>query len=113
MPFIDCRVTQKLTDAQKEKLKTAFGKSVSLLHKPESYLMVGITDDYSLCFAGEKLEKGAYVSISVFGKVASSDSEKMTEAVCAILNETLGIDGNCVYVTYHGVENWGYDGGNF
>ncbi len=37
----------------------------------------------------------------------------MTEAVCAILNETLGIDGNCVYVTYHGVENWGYDGGNF
>ena len=37
----------------------------------------------------------------------------MTAAVCKILNEELGIDGSCVYVTYHGVDNWGFDGGNF
>lgn len=113
MPYIDLKVTQKLAEDKKEKIKCELGKKISILHKPESYLMVGIQDGYSLYFAGKKLEKGAYVSISLFGKVNSADSEIMTVAVCKILNEELGIDGSCVYVTYHGVDNWGFDGGNF
>ena len=113
MPYIDLKITEKLTEDKKEKLKTRLGKKISLLHKPESYLMIGIQDGYSLYFAGNKLERGAYVSVSLFGKVNPADSETMTAEVCLILKEELNIDGNCVYVTYHGVENWGFDGGNF
>ena len=44
MPFIDVRVAKKLSDSEKENLKTALGKAAAIIHKPESYLMVAISD---------------------------------------------------------------------
>lgn len=113
MPFIDCKITKKLTEESKEKLKCEFGKKISVLHKPESYLMIGIADGYDLYFAGKKSENGAYIGVKLFGKLSPADCEKMTEAVCRILKDELGIEGNAVYVTYEGIENWGWNGGNF
>ncbi|MDE5943040.1 MAG: hypothetical protein K2H30_02390 [Clostridia bacterium] len=113
MPFIDCKLTQKLSDGQKDKLKSELGKAVAILHKTESYLMVGINDGYDLYFAGKKLEEGAYVSVSLFGSAAGSLYEKMTGTICDILEKELGIDGRSVYVTYHGVNDWGWNGTNF
>ena len=113
MPYIDCKFTQQLTPDEKENIKCGLGKLVSILHKPESYLMVGIDDRYDLYFAGKKLEAGAYIYISLFGRVNSSDCEKMTAAVCELLKTELGINGTSVYVTYQGIENWGYNGNNF
>lgn len=113
MPFIDVKTSAVLSDAQKEALKAGLGKEISLLHKPESYLMVGICDGYDLYFAGKKLEKGAFVSVSLFGTPASADCEKMTQAICAMLKQTAGIEGKSVYVTYQGVKDWGFDGYHF
>lgn len=113
MPFIDCKLSLRLTDEKKEILKTELGKSIALLHKPESYLMVGIEDNYDLYFAGKKLENGAYIGVKLFGKPAKSDCERMTEAVCDILKEELNIKGSSVYITYQGISDWGFDGGNF
>lgn len=113
MPFIDSKITVPVSQEKKESIKAKLGKAVSILHKPESYLMVGIDDNYDLWFAGKKLEKGAFVSVSVFGDVSSSDSGKMTEAICSILNEELGIPGDKVYVKYLGTNNWGWNGNNF
>ena len=113
MPFIDCKLTQKLTEDKKDKLKSELGASISILHKPESYLMVGIADGYDLYFAGKKLDKSAYISISLFGKANPADCKKMTAAVCKILKDELDIDGASVYITYHGVADWGWNGGNF
>lgn len=113
MPFIDCKLTEKLTDDKKESIKSKLGKSIAVMHKPESYLMVGIADGYDLYFAGKKLENGAYVGIKLFGKPSSSDCERMTAAVCEILADELGIAGSAVYVTYQGISDWGWNGGNF
>ncbi len=113
MPYIDLKITQKISDDKKEEIKTKLGKSISIMHKPETYLMVGIADSYDLYFAGKRLEKGAYVSVSLFGNLSSSDCEKMTGAICEILLGALGIEGRNVYVTYHSVKDWGWDGANF
>ena len=113
MPFIDNKVTLKMSDTQKDNLKKKLGQAISTLHKPESYLMVGIADDYDLYFAGKKLQEGAYVSVSLFGNASSSDYEKMTAKICEIYKEELGIPGEDIYVTYHGVNDWGWDGRNF
>lgn len=113
MPFIDCKLSQQLSDDQKEALKTELGKAVDIIHKSESYLMVGICDGYDLFFAGKKLEKGAYISVSLFGSAPSNLYEKMTEYICDVLETQLGIDGSCVYVTYHSVDDWGWNGANF
>ncbi len=113
MPFIDSKITLKLDDAQKERIKSRLGKAVSALHKGESYLMVGFSDGYDLYFAGKKLEKGAYVEVSLFGSASPADYDKMTGLICDILSEEAGIPGSGVYVTYHPVSDWGFNGSNF
>ena len=113
MPFIDCKITKKLTDEQKEKLKSGLGAAISNMHKPESYLMVGICDGYDLFFAGKKMQSGAFVDIRAFGEVNPQDCNKMTAAVCRILSDSAGIESSGVYITYEGYRNWGWDGGNF
>ena len=113
MPFIDSKLTVKLTPEKKESIKRRLGRAVSLLHKGESYLMVGFQDGYELYFAGAKLEKGAYVEVSLFGSASSSDYSAMTGEICRILSEEAGIPSEHVYVTYHGVKDWGWNGANF
>ena len=83
------------------------------MHKSENYLMVGFEDEYDLYMSGNRLEKGAYVSVSLFGNASSDDYEKMTGAICDILQDELGIPADHVYVTYHGVNDWGWNGRNF
>ncbi|MCH5210106.1 MAG: hypothetical protein J1F01_03980 [Oscillospiraceae bacterium] len=113
MPFIDSKVTVSITPEQKEKIKSELGKAITTLHKTESFLMVGIEDKYDLWMAGKKLDKGAYVSVSLFGNAASSDYDKMTALICDIYGNELGIPGDAVYVTYHPISDWGWNGRNF
>lgn len=113
MPFIDSKITVPVAPEKKERVKAELGKAISTLHKTETYLMVGIQDNYDLWFAGKKLDRGAYVSVSLFGHASSDDYDKMTAKICGIYEKELGIPGNSIYVTYHPVEDWGWNGGNF
>ena len=98
MPFIDCKITKKLTDGQKEDIKSGLGRAISAMHKSESYLMVGIA---------------AFVDVRAFGGVTPGDCRAMTAEICRILSECAGVQPQSVYVTYGGYENWGWNGGNF
>ena len=98
---------------KKEILKAKLGATMPLLGKSENYLMVGINDGYDLWMGGNRLEKGAYVSVSLLGNAKSEAYEKMTAAICDIYEEELGIPGTAVYVTYHPVSDWGWNGSNF
>ena len=113
MPMIDSKITLKMTAQQKEELKTEFGKLIATLNKPETYLMVGIEDGCDLWFGGKKLEKGAYVAVSLLGNAPAEAYEKLTGQICGLLSRQLGIPGNAVYVTYHPVSDWGWNGQNF
>ena len=113
MPFIDSKITVPVAPEKKETIKAELGQAISLLHKSENYLMVGIEDNYDLWMAGKKLEKGAYVAVSLFGNAASSDYDKLTGKICEIYERELGIPGSAVYVTYHPVSDWGWNGANF
>ena len=44
MPFIDSKVTVKMSDDQKETLKSSLGQAITTMNKTESYLMVGINE---------------------------------------------------------------------
>ena len=113
MPFIDSKITIPVSDEKKEIIKSELGKAISILRKTESYLMVGIIDNYDLWFAGKKLEKGAFVSVDILGEPAAKDCDKMTGAICDILQKELDIPGKNVYVKYGGTENWGWNGSDF
>ena len=113
MPMIDAKMSLSLSDQQKEELKSEFGKLIETLNKPESYLMVGIEDSADLWFGGKKLEKGAYIAVSLLGNAPSDLYEKMTGKICEMLESKYGIPGAAVYVTYHPVADWGWNGRNF
>ncbi len=113
MPFIDSKISVKVSDEKKEVIKAKLGETMPILHKSETYLMVGISDDYDLWMGGRKLDKGAYVSVSLFGNAKADDYEKMTAAICDLYEKELGIPGSSVYVTYHPVSDWGWNGNNF
>lgn len=113
MPFIDSKITVPVSQEKRETLKAELGKAVSIINKPESFLMLGFEDQYDLYMGGKKLDKGAYVAVSLFGNASSDAYNKMTAEICDIYERELGIPGNAVYVTYHGVKDWGWDGKNF
>lgn len=113
MPFINSKITMKVSEEKKEALKTELGQAISILGKPESFLMVGFDDEYCLYMGGEKLEKGAFISVSLFGNASSTAYEKMTAEICRIYEEQLGIPQDKVYITYAGINDWGWNGKNF
>lgn len=113
MPFIDSKITVPVTAEDKEKIKAELGKVITTLHKTETYLMVGIEDNYDLWLAGKKLEKGAYVSVSLYGSAAPEDYDKLTAQICDLYAKELGIPGDAIYVSYHPVSDWGWNGSNF
>ncbi len=113
MPFIDSKITTTVAPEKKENIKSELGKLMSVLGKSETYLMVGIEDNYDLWMGGNKLEKGAYVSVSLLGNASSEAYEKLTGRICELFENELGIPGSAVYVTYHPVSDWGWNGSNF
>lgn len=113
MPFIDSKITVALSDEKKETLKEELGKAISILNKPESFLMLGFEDQYDLYMGGEKLEKGAYVAVSLFGDSTKEAYTKMTGVICDLFEKELQIPKKAVYVTYTGVKDWGWNGTNF
>ena len=113
MPFIDARMTVKATDAQKEEIKSELGRLITTLNKSETYLMVCLNDGCDLWLGGEKLEKGAYVAVSLYGEAPKAAYDKLTGQICSLLSEKLGIPGQAVYVTYHPLSDWGWNGSNF
>ena len=87
MPFIDSKVTVKVSDQQKEEIKSELGRLIATLNKSETYLMVGIEDAYDLWLGGKKLEKGAYVAVSLYGEAPKAAYDKLTGQICDLLSE--------------------------
>ena len=113
MPMINSKITVSVPQEKRNVLKSEIGKAISVMGKPESYLMLGFEDNYDLYFGGKKLEKGAFISVEVLGEVNASDSQKMSAKLCEIFQKELGIPGDKIYITYSGYKNWGWNGGNF
>ena len=113
MPFIDSKITGVVTKEKKDTIKKRLGEAVSVLGKSEGYLMVGFQDQYDLYLGGNELEKGAFISVSLFGSSSSDAYNQMTEAICRIYKEELDIPGDKIYVSYMSTKDWGWNGRNF
>lgn len=112
MPFIDSKITVTVSKEKREAIKRGLGSAVSLVGKPEGFLMVGFEDNYDLYMGGNKLEKGAFVAVSLFGNASSEAYNKMTAEICRLYEEQLGIPQSAVYITYSGIKDWGWNGRN-
>ena len=114
MPFIDSKVTCKLSKEQRNHLKTKLGELIATVPgKSESFLMIGFNDEYPLYFGGTELEKGAFIEVKIFGSTSDSALETLTGQICDLYEKELGIPAKCIYVKYEFVTHWGWNGHNF
>lgn len=114
MPFINSKISVKLTEEQEKKIKDRLGKAIALIPgKTESWLMVGFEDDYKLYFKGEACEKVVFVEVSIFGSASQTALNSLTVEICDIYNEELGVPKDKIYIKYSETPNWGWNGSNF
>ena len=114
MPYIEAKLSLKLDENQKNDLQKKLTEAVSIaLSKPKAYIMTNIEDTASLYMSENKIEKGAYLSISLLGSASRPACQNLTRDICTILSNDFDIDGSNVYVTYHPVELWGWNGSMF
>ena len=113
MPFINAKVAKTMSSQEKESLKGALGVAISILGKSEAWLMVNIEDGCDLYFAGKKMDDCAYFDIKVYGKLDEKACAKMTKQICEIAEMELKVPAGAVYITYQGIDNWGWNNSNF
>lgn len=114
MPFINSKISKKITKEQELEIKTLLGQAITTIPgKSESWLMLGFEDEYSLYFRGDNSENIAFVEVSVFGGENKAAFDALTGKICDIYGQVLGIKADHIYVKYDTTTNWGWNGGNF
>lgn len=114
MPFINSKVTVKISPEKEENIKQKLGQAIAIIPgKSEGWLMVGFEDEYKLYFKGDKCEKAAFVEVKIYGSASGQAYDQMTGEICKIYEEELGIPAANIYVTYQAISDWGWNGGNF
>ena len=114
MPYIEAKLSIKLDENQKNELQTKLTDVVSsAFSKPKTYIMTNIEDTKSLYMGGAKVEKGAYIVVRALGSVSKSSCQAATQEICNMLVDDYGLNCSNVYVTYHPVDLWGWNGSMF
>ena len=114
MPFIDAKISKKITKDEEVELKTRLGQAISVIPgKSEQWLMTGFKDDYHLYFRGDDSEPIAFIEVSVYGGPDREAFNRMTAELTKIFGDVLGIAADHIYVKYSPTADWGWNGGNF
>ena len=113
MPYIEAKLSVKLDENQKNELQQKLTDVVSgAFSKPKAYIMANIEDGKDLYMAEKKADKGAFVSVSLLGSASKPACQVLTKNICDILS-AYGMEGSNIYVTYHPVDLWGWNGSMF
>jgi hypothetical protein len=114
MPYIKTTTSVTLDDAKKESLKSKLGQAIALIPgKSEAWLMLSFEDGAFMSFRGDTSEDYAFADVSLYGSASDAAYDRLTQAICEIYNEELGIPLSNIYVKYEEVSHWGWNGSNF
>lgn len=110
MPYICVNLTKKLSDQQKDAIKSSLGEKISLIPgKTEKALMVDFSEGHTMYFAGEKRDL-AFVDVRCYKTAAFEDKKKFTEAVFELLEKETGLTADDIYLSWGEYDTWGTKG---
>lgn len=110
MPFINTKVTTEISVEKEAVLKDRLGKAMSIVGKPEAYVMMKFEDNCRMWFSSTNDRDCAFIEVSILGFAQKASYERLTSALCDIISEELNIDGDRIYVKYTETEYWGHNG---
>jgi phenylpyruvate tautomerase len=114
MPLLKLETTVTLADDKKKVLLAALSKIVAgTIGKPEQYVMVTVSPA-AILMSG-KPGDAAFVDIRSIGGLNDNVNRQLTQKVCAVLKESLGVPPDRVYLNFTDVPagNWGWNGNTF
>lgn len=114
MPLLALHTSVPLSQQQCQDLLAPLSQIlVEGIGKPERYVMVTV-GAAAIRMAGAE-GPAAHVEIRSIGGLNGSANRKLSERLCTLLQERLGIPPDRVYLNFTNVsaENWGWNGGTF
>ncbi len=113
MPFIHTRINRPISQEAEKKLAKDLGQAINVLGKSESWLMLQFEDNCRLYFKGDSQKPLAFVNVKLYGRASTDAYNKLTGKITAMLEETLSIPADGIYVEYEETPHWGWNGSNF
>ncbi len=114
MPLLRLETTVALSEEKRKALLGALSKAVaSGIGKPEQYVMVSVNQS-AMLMAG-KAGDSAFADIRSIGGLGAEVNQKLSQHICTLLRDSLGIASDRVYLNFTDVEagNWGWNGSTF
>lgn len=111
MPYINSRLTVKLTEEEKETIKARLGHIISEIPgKSEQWLMVTFNDNDTIYFKGKKMEKAAFIDVKVAGTTERKYKNAVAALISSLLEEKLSIPKDSVFITFSDIADWAWNG---
>lgn len=114
MPLLKLETNVTLSEEQRKTILSSLSAVVAAtIGKPEQYVMVTV-GPAEVLMSG-KPGAGAFVEIRSLGGLSAEVNRKLSEQVCQLLRERLGIPPDRVYLNFTDLKaaNWGWDGETF
>jgi len=110
MPYIAVNTSLKLSDSQKEKIKSELGRLITIIPtKTEAGLYIEFSDSKTVYKAGANVS-GVFIDLRLFKKSDYEPKKKFTEEIFEMFFREFGIkkENMCLNITEF--ENWGAGG---
>jgi phenylpyruvate tautomerase len=114
MPFLKLETNVSMSDEKRDFLLAGLSRRVAMsIGKPEEYVMASISS--AALFMAGKPGAAAFVDIRSIGGLSGLVNEKLSQEICAVLKEGLGIAPERVYMNFANVEAsyWGWNNETF
>jgi phenylpyruvate tautomerase len=114
MPLLKLETTVVLTDDQRKALLPSLSKILAeTTGKPEGYVMITLSQ--SAMLMSGKTGDAAFVDIRGIGGLSGDVNRRLSQKVCRLLNESLGVSPDRIYLNFTELEasNWGWKGNTF
>ena len=110
MPLLNISTNKKIKNEQMLLAKSSDFIS-SLLKKPESFVMVKLTDSLQMYFAGTN-EPCLFIEIKSIGSLVPS---KMSKPICEFFSTELEISNERIYIYFDNVDShhWAWNSSTF
>jgi phenylpyruvate tautomerase PptA (4-oxalocrotonate tautomerase family) len=114
MPLLKLETTVILSDDKRKALLASLSSIVAeTIGKPEQYVMV-VLSPAAIIMSG-KPGDAAFADIRSIGGLGGEVNRQLSQKVCRVLKETLGVPPDRVYLNFTevGAGDWGWNGSTF
>jgi len=110
MPYIAVNTSEKLSDAQRENIKTEFGRLITIIPtKTEATTLVDFSESRTMYMAGANIS-GAFIELRLWHKYDFECKKQFSEETFEMLSRELGLKKENMYINIVELDDWGSGG---